>query len=272
MSAVKISVVIPVYERATLIGQTLESLLHQKNGAIEVICVDDGSRDQSTEVIRRFGAAHGDRIALRLICQPHAGVSTARNKGLRQASGEYIAFLDSDDLWTPGFLDDSLLDLLAREQPDLIGFGYSVVDEELQPYDRYNMQLPAFTQRRDLQGGFAAVENGQRSFCAFLYRSDFLRAGKHCFQPGLQCNEDVLFLNRCLYESHKVLYEPRLLFWRRKHQGSLSSWRLTPEGKANLLSGWQMERLYFSQHHPKDTEILSLYDARIRDIEQSVNL
>lgn len=268
----KISVIIPVYDRAAWIGQTLESLLNQKTGALQVLCVDDGSRDQSAAVIRRFAQAAAGRLDLRLISLVHAGVSAARNEGLRRATGEYVAFLDSDDLWVPGFLNDDVLDLLAREHPDLMGFGYTVVDEQLQPYDRYNARLPDFARRCDLQGGVAAVKRGQRHFCAFLYRREFLQKGNHRFRSGLQCNEDVLFLNRCLYESQKVLYEPRTLFLHRKHPGSLSTWRLTPEGRENLLSGWQAEKAYFAQQYPRDRAMLSLYEGRIRDIEQGINL
>jgi glycosyltransferase involved in cell wall biosynthesis len=90
----KVSVVIPTYNRADKVGDTIESVLTQTFTDIEVIVVDDGSSDGTGQVLR---ATFGDRI--RYFAQPNQGVSVARNKGIELARGEWIAFLDSDDLW-----------------------------------------------------------------------------------------------------------------------------------------------------------------------------
>ena len=88
----RISVIIPNYNRAGLIGDTIENMLSQTVTPDEVIVVDDGSTDESVEVIRAFG----DRV--HLIQQPNQGPGAARNRGLEAASGNYIQFMDSDDL------------------------------------------------------------------------------------------------------------------------------------------------------------------------------
>jgi glycosyltransferase involved in cell wall biosynthesis len=90
----KVSVVIPTYNRAEKVGKTIESALAQTFTNIEVIVIDDGSSDDTGRVL---GAAFGDRI--RYFAQTNQGASVARNKGIEQARGEWIAFLDSDDLW-----------------------------------------------------------------------------------------------------------------------------------------------------------------------------
>lgn len=92
------SVIIPAYNRAALIGQTLDSVFAQSFADLampEVIVVDDGSTDGTLEVVRGFG----DRV--KVLQQPNKGPGAARNAGLRAASGEYVVFLDSDDLWFP---------------------------------------------------------------------------------------------------------------------------------------------------------------------------
>jgi GT2 family glycosyltransferase len=89
------SVIIPAYNRAELIGLTLQSVLAQELGDLEIIVVDDGSTDGTPEIVRTFG----DRITL--LHQENKGPGAARNAGLRAATGEYAAFLDSDDLWFP---------------------------------------------------------------------------------------------------------------------------------------------------------------------------
>lgn len=95
----KISVVIPTYNRASLIGETILSALGQSLVEKEIIVVDDGSSDDTSEVVKEFG----DQIIY--IRQPNSGPARARNIGIRMAKGQYIAFLDSDDLWLPDKLE-----------------------------------------------------------------------------------------------------------------------------------------------------------------------
>jgi glycosyltransferase involved in cell wall biosynthesis len=94
MKPESVSVIIPTYNYGAFVGQAVESALAQRwDGAIEVIVVDDGSTDDTRERL----AAYGDRI--RYIYQDNKGLSAARNTGIRQARHEWIALLDSDDVW-----------------------------------------------------------------------------------------------------------------------------------------------------------------------------
>ena len=90
-----VSVIIPSYNRAHFIAETIESVLRQTHRNIEIIIIDDGSVDETRSVVERFGSK------VRYVWQENAGVGAARNHGLRLARGKYIAFLDSDDLWLP---------------------------------------------------------------------------------------------------------------------------------------------------------------------------
>ena len=90
----KVSVVIPTYNRAAKVRNAIESVLAQTVTDLEVIVVDDGSSDGTGKIL---GETFGDRI--RYYAQANQGVSVARNKGIEEARGEWIAFLDSDDLW-----------------------------------------------------------------------------------------------------------------------------------------------------------------------------
>lgn len=95
----KISVVIPTFNRADLIRQTLDTVLKQTRKPAEVIVVDDGSTDATTSVLRSIEG-------VRLISIPNSGDLVARNTGLRNAVGDLVAFCDSDDLWQPDFLEE----------------------------------------------------------------------------------------------------------------------------------------------------------------------
>jgi glycosyltransferase involved in cell wall biosynthesis len=111
----KFSVVIPVYNRASLIGQTLESVFSQTYTDYEVIVVDDGSTDGTWHALQGYG----DRI--RAIRQTNAGPGAARNLGIAQAQGEYVAFLDSDDLWYPHTLANYGRAIEQFNQPAVVG-------------------------------------------------------------------------------------------------------------------------------------------------------
>lgn len=92
---VKVSVIIPMYNRAYTIGRTLESVFRQTLEGIEIIVIDDGSSDDSVEVVKEYQKSHPN---LKLLLNEHGGPGPARNTGIEQAQGEYVAFLDSDDV------------------------------------------------------------------------------------------------------------------------------------------------------------------------------
>lgn len=110
-----ISVVIPLYNKAAYVGEAIRSVLGQTQAAAEIVVVDDGSTDVSATVVSAFAEP-----TIRLISQPNAGVSVARNRGIEAASGDYIAFLDADDCYQPGFLAG--IARLIREFPSAAFF------------------------------------------------------------------------------------------------------------------------------------------------------
>jgi glycosyltransferase involved in cell wall biosynthesis len=98
------SVIIPAFNRAGIIGAAMESVLNQTFTDYEIIVIDDGSTDQ-TVAVAKATAAKTDRT-IRIVEQPNAGPGAARNTGIAQANGEYVALLDSDDLWFPWTLEN----------------------------------------------------------------------------------------------------------------------------------------------------------------------
>jgi glycosyltransferase involved in cell wall biosynthesis len=93
-----VSIIIPTYNRAKFLAKALDSVLSQTFRDYEIIVVDDGSTDHTREVLKPYGAE------ITYIYQENSGVSAARNTGIQHATGEWIAFLDSDDEWLPGYL------------------------------------------------------------------------------------------------------------------------------------------------------------------------
>lgn len=103
-----ISVIIPLYNKEKAIVATLQSVLDQTYTDYELVVVDDGSTDNSLHVVRSFAKASTPSCTIRIIHKENGGVSSARNRGIKEAIGEYIALLDGDDLWEPTFLEEQV--------------------------------------------------------------------------------------------------------------------------------------------------------------------
>jgi glycosyltransferase involved in cell wall biosynthesis len=106
-----ISVIIPVYNAEETIKETIESVLSQTFSQFEIIVINDGSQDKTLEIVYRILDPR-----LKVLSYPNAGVSVSRNRGISQAAGDYVSFLDADDLWTPDKLETQLKALQANPQ------------------------------------------------------------------------------------------------------------------------------------------------------------
>lgn len=118
----RISVVIPIYNAEATLQRALDSVRAQTCPPFEVVCVDDGSSDGSLTLAEHYDAEGA--FVLKVVQQPYnAGVAAARNRGMEEAKGEFVAFLDADDTWAPDKLTRQS-EAIVRENIDLLG-GYS---------------------------------------------------------------------------------------------------------------------------------------------------
>lgn len=99
-----ISVVCPTFNSAAFVERTLDTVMAQSRRPDELIVSDDGSEDATADLVERYLAERGEGIEWRVLRNPHRGPGVTRNGGIEAASGEWISFLDSDDLWEPGKL------------------------------------------------------------------------------------------------------------------------------------------------------------------------
>ena len=126
-----ISIIVPVYNIQSDLARCMESLLRQSYADFEVLLVDDGSDDESNKVCREY-AERDKRISV--ISLEHTGVGGARNAGLKQAKGEYITFVDGDDVVHNRYLE-TLLALLTRTESDVAICTYRIIHGEPHPDD-----------------------------------------------------------------------------------------------------------------------------------------
>ena len=125
MSKPTFSVIIPLYNKECEIEGTIRSVLSQTRLPDEIVVVDDGSTDRSAEIVQRIGSP-----LIRLVAQPNAGECAARNRAIAEARGEYLALIDADDEWEPGFLAET--EAMIGEFPGcgLYCTGFSVVSHD----------------------------------------------------------------------------------------------------------------------------------------------
>jgi glycosyltransferase involved in cell wall biosynthesis len=123
-----VSVIVPAFNAAQFIGRTLDNVLKQTHSRLEVLVVDDGSSDETADIVRAF-ADRDNRV--RLFQQPNAGVSAARNHAMRHAKGDYIAPLDADDLWHPLKLAKQLEHFdRGSSRTGVVYCHFALIDEE----------------------------------------------------------------------------------------------------------------------------------------------
>lgn len=125
MNSTLVSIITPLYNGERFVAQTIESVLAQTYTDWEMIIINDGSTDHSTEIVEKY-VAQDSRI--QLYSQPNGGSASARNNGIRRAQGRYIALLDADDLWEPYFLTSQLA--LMKQHNALLVYGsHKRIDE-----------------------------------------------------------------------------------------------------------------------------------------------
>ena len=231
---VKTSVIIPVYNTAAYLAACLDSVFAQTQDAFEVICVDDGSTDGSLDVLGAYAAQHPNMTVLE---QDHAMQGAARNRGLAAARGEYVYFLDSDDIMEP--------QLLETCHATCEEFGLDVVAFDSQAFEdrggtMHLVDHPAIHDRTTsgLDGmTMTGVEFWKKAFpagymssvCWLTYqRRDFLLANHLLFEEGIfyEDNDWIARLHIC---ARSMRYLPVILHHYRVHQSSTMEHPCTPE-------------------------------------------
>ena len=204
-----ISVIVPVYNAETTIQRCVNSLLSQECGDVEIILINDGSTDRSSEICRAFTQTHPE---IRLIEKTNGGVSTARNAGLEVAQGTYVCFVDSDDYVSPTFFSEIRVAILEKPW-DLIRFSYCV--EKMEATNKRIMKSYSARSREQVlpQIIHDICSKGINSPWAKVYRKDIIDQNGIRFPVGASMAEDRAF-NIC-YSLHinSYLVSERIIYY-----------------------------------------------------------
>lgn len=210
-----LSFIVPVYNAAAYLPECLQSLENQDldTGDYEIICVDDGSRDESPDLLEKFAAEHPNVVVLR---QENAGVAAARNAGLQAALGDYIWFVDADDFLMPSVLG-TLRETIARTGCDRLTVGAYQFEDRL-------------TQQEQAAARQGTLPVNAPWYDSVVWRSLIRRAflqdhGLSFRYPSLTHGEDGLFMyevNRCRPVS---VDSAQMAYFYREHSGSAETAR-----------------------------------------------
>lgn len=196
--------------------RNIESILHQSYQNLELILVDDGSKDDSASIMRYYGERD---VRIKNLFQENSGAPTARNYGFSIASGEYIQFVDSDDCMAEDAL--SLLIKKAEESgADIVMGAYDTVDEEDVFIKKVELPLSANVyDQKDTQEVFALIPPmpGNK-----LYRGTLLREHQLEFAPFLKQAQDLNFYLKALLFAEKIAVLDEVVYHYRVRSGSIS--------------------------------------------------
>lgn len=130
---INLTFIIPVYNVEKYLAKCLDSILVDNEFTGQVICVNDGSTDRSGKILEKYAEKYPN---IEIVSQPNAGLSAARNAGIKAANGEYVCFLDSDDYWQPNVLK-GLLEQIERDKLDVLRFRFQNVNENYEVFNPY---------------------------------------------------------------------------------------------------------------------------------------
>lgn len=204
--SINISVVIPLYNKEKAIARTVESVLKQTKPDFELIIVNDGSTDNSLAVAQQL-ALQDSR--LRIIDKPNGGVSSARNTGIKAASGEYIALLDGDDTWDPTFLEEQVRLIEDFPKAGLWGVNYAFVRSGI-PYPCQQGMGAGF--RGYVENYFGTKHNDL--FCSssvMIRKNVFEQVGY--FDERIAASEDLDMWFRIILHFPIVYYDKVLVYY-----------------------------------------------------------
>ena len=206
----QIAVVIPSFNHARYIAAALESVLRQTLAPAKIVVVDDGSTDESVEVIRGVGDAR-----ITLICQENAGAHAAINRGIDAAGAvEYIAILNSDDLYEPARLKQCVAFLEGRREFALLSTGLCLIDAEGTPLPPGNPKARRLNAvwadpQRD-PAAWLGVSNFAKTTSNFVIRAEYARA--HPFRDYRYVHDYFFAIMAAVEGKYAVLPEPLLRY------------------------------------------------------------
>ncbi|WP_160138076.1 glycosyltransferase family 2 protein [Chryseobacterium sp. c4a] len=193
----RISIIVPVYNVENYLTKCLDSLVNQTHQDIEILVVDDGSKDNSGKIIENYAANYPDKI--KAFTKENGGLSDARNFGLDKATGDYIGFVDSDDYVTETMFEEMFM-LAEKYQSEIVICNIQKVDENGQVTQKLT-QIPNLPEKIKLEDYFSVFSDISYFACNKLFKKELFDHKR--FKKGVHF-EDIQLIPQLLLECEMI--------------------------------------------------------------------
>lgn len=251
------SIVIPVYNTIKELKRCVDSVVSQTFEDFELILVDDGSTDGSGELCDRLSA---EDSRIKTIHRENGGCAVARNTGIRSAEGDYLMFLDSDDLWDDDNALDTFYRMLQNRAVDIVCFGVSIYDEDGNLVKTRKAELTdgCGTDKTSVLRELV-YKNQYFSACYVrVYDREFLLKSGLFFVDGLLC-EDIEWCARVMIHAKEIaVYSGQQLYKRIQRREGSQTANLGEKNVLAILHSIE-QGVTYAQKHSENSELLALY-------------
>lgn len=251
----KLSIIVPVYNVEKYLPKCLGSLIKQTLKDIEIICVNDGSMDNSLAILKEF-ASKDSRI--RIIDNQHQGVAKTRNTGIEQSTGEYIGFVDSDDYIDIDFFE-KLYNSATKSNSDI---AIASILKHKNFFNIYNAKYTKEETAITIQDKIKLCEDKKHFFFYAwnkIYHSGFIKENNIKFSEG-QIYEDVMFAIKALYYSNKIISVYGTKYHYIEHENSLTKYKdKTGEKEHDLIKAYSELQEFCNSKNIEISERLNYY-------------
>lgn len=231
------SIIIPLYNKEKFLFETLSSVELQTYKDFEVIIVDDSSTDNSFNIAKTFKKDKRFKVYTKL----NGGVSDARNFGFEKAVGQYICFLDADDIWDSSYLQEVYRLIKKYPDYDVFCLGYSSFNNVIKDaYVKYNLRKYIKTDDAVIDFfRYSVLRKGSIALTSAVVISRSLIESKQLkFKTGCSMGEDVDFWVRACASKDIVYCNKALMFYRYSCEDSLTSWGISSISRSYAYWKW----------------------------------
>ena len=241
------SIIIPVYNVEKYLNQCVDSVLEQDFTDYEIILVDDGSTDNSPTICDKYAEKY---TQIKVIHKTNGGLSDARNFGIKEAQGDYLIFLDSDDFWNGRNILSELHNIIVERNPDMIihelSSFYDLGKIVPRKFKNKDIQNFSFDFKRDLK---KLVDNDvyYATACNKIIRTSIVKKNEIEFPKG-KLHEDVAWCANIIpYIRSYALYSNPFYYYRKERQGSLTI-KVKPKNIIDLIDILSEREIFLSKY------------------------
>lgn len=201
---VKLSIIMPVFNASKFLNMSLKSILNQTFNDYEVICVNDGSTDNSLNILEKFAKDHD---CIKIFSITNSGAGKARNFGMKKAEGDYLAFLDADDIFLDNHALEKMMDIAVKNDANMVAANLKRIKQDSTLEENYDFEntLFAYFNKEDV---ISPEEYGiPWAFYKNIYKKTFVTENNISF-PDLKRGQDPVFLAGILTRIKKIFVVP----------------------------------------------------------------